>query len=371
MQLLKLVAKQVAVGAPLPFNVRDEHAHLLLACGQVVCSTLQLEMLLARGMYADVEEIKALAAGRKVAAIKPSVFARWNHLTWSLDVLLKQVTAEHGFPVACEDLARELMSLVDIDAEVLLYLTVRQESLPFSTYGLTHTVYSAALVQLLAQRLAWPAARVLSAVKAALTMNLSIIELQGRYAVHGRLSQEQRDDLRRHPEQAAAALRAAGVLDEEWLRAVEQHHEHVDGKGYPLGLTEVTDMAQLLRLVDVFLAKISRRESRPALDAKEAERQAYAEWPGNPMVAALIKEYGIYPPGEVVSLASGEKGVVIRRGASMQTPLVATLTDKKGLPCINSIKRDCSQREFAISAVETDKTLVARVPLERLYGLIS
>jgi hypothetical protein len=61
-------------------------------------------------------------------------------------------------------------------------------------------------------------------------------------------------------------------------------------------LTELGEVALLLRLADVFLAKLSRRESRPALDAKEAERQAYAELPGSPLVVALIKEYGIYPP---------------------------------------------------------------------------
>lgn len=369
MQLLKLVSKQVAIGTPLPFNVRDESSGLLLACGQIVRNAMQLELLLARGMYADVEEIKALAAGRKVVAVAPTVFARWNRLTWSLELLLKSVTAEAGFLAACEELCDELMALVDKDADVAIYQSIRQEAHHFRTYGLTHTIHVAALVQLLAQRLGWPQPQVRSAVQAALTMNLSIVDLQGRFAVYGRLTQEQREELRRHPDNAAAALRAAGVSDEGWLAAVSQHHEHVDGKGYPLGLSEVTELAKMLRLADVFLAKLSRRESRPALDAKEAERQAYAELAGSPLVVALIKEYGIYPPGEIVCLASGEKGVVIRRGATMQTPVVATLTDKKGMPAINTIKRDCSQREYAITAVEADKNLASRLPLERCYGL--
>ncbi len=369
MQLLKLVSKQVAIGAPLPFNVRDEAGGLLLACGQILRSEMQLELLLARGMYADVEEIKALAAGRQVVASPPTVFARWNRLTWSLELLLKSVTVEAGFLTACDEFLDELMALVDKDADIAIYQAIRQEGHHFRTYGLTHTIHVAALVQLLGQRLGWPQAQVRSLVQAALTMNLSIIDLQGRYAVHGRLTQEQRDELRRHPDEAVAALRAAGVSDEFWLEAVGQHHEHVDGKGYPLGLSEVAESAKLLRLADVFLAKLSRRESRPALDAKEAQRQAYAELPGSPLVVALIKEYGIYPPGELVCLASGEKGVVIRRGSTMQTPLVATLTDKKGLPAINTMKRDCSQREYAISAVEVDKSLASRVPMERCYGL--
>lgn len=345
MQLLRLVSKQVKVGEPLPFNVREESGGLLLACGQVVRSDVQLELLLERGMFADVEEIKALAAGRKVDAIAPSIFARWKRVTWALELLLKAVSVEAGFLAACDELTDELMALVAQDADIAVYQSVRQESHQLRNYGLMHAIHVAVLVLLLSQRLGWAPARVRSVVQAALTMNLSIIELQGSYAVYGRLTAEQRDGLRRHPDDAAAKLRAAGVSDEDWLQAVAQHHERADGQGYPLGLpaSAIGEPAQLLRMADVFMAKLSRRESRPPMDAKEAERQAYAESAGSPMAAVLVKEIGVFPPGEMVSLANGEKGVVIRRGATLQTPLVATLTDKKGVPTVNTVKRDTSQ----------------------------
>ncbi len=372
MQLLKLDTKQIRIGSPLPFNVRDEWGHLLLACGQVVTSEGQLHGLVERGMSADIEEIKSLAAGRKVEAATqpPSAIARWRHVIWVLDDLLKSLD-QTGFPARCDAFAKEIMDLVAQDGDVAIYMSVRQESSRFRTYGLTHSLQAAALCQMVATRLGWPAPRIFSVVRAALTMNLSIVELQGDFAVYGRLPQEQRDKLRLHPEQAEARLRAAGVSDAQWLQAVRQHHEHIDGKGYPLGITDSTEMAQLLRLADVFLAKISARESRPALSVKEAGRLAYAESPGSGMVLALIKEYGIFPPGELVALASGEKGVVIRRGATMQTPIVAALTDKKGLPISGVVKRDTAAQGFAIVAMESDKNLVARLPPERVYGLTS
>ena len=37
--------------------------------------------------------------------------------------------------------------------------------------------------------------------------------------------------------------------------------------------------------------------------------------PGHPICAALVKEFGVYPPGCFVTLASGETGVVVKRGA--------------------------------------------------------
>ncbi|MDM4767602.1 HD domain-containing phosphohydrolase [Pelomonas sp. SE-A7] len=370
MQLLKLVASQVKVGETLPFNVRDEQGSLLLACGQLIFSQGQLEALFARGIFADVEEIKALAAGRKVEAKPPGLFVRWNQIYWSLDSLARPDLDPAALREGCERLGDELEAMLKLDADVAIYQMMRQEQHQLRMYGLTHAVFSGALCQLVAARMGWDESRQRSAMMAALTMNLTAFDLQARFAVHGRLTQEQRDELRQHPISAVTRLQAAGISDAEWLQAVLEHHEHADGAGYPRGITVVSELAQLLRLVDVFLAKISRRESRPPMDCKEAARQAYAQWPGHPMVATLIKEFGLYPPGELVDLASGEKAVVIRRGSTLQTPLAATLTDKHGLPSTQTFKRDTGQAGFAIKAVETDKGLAARVPLERLYGLI-
>jgi hypothetical protein len=85
--------------------------------------------------------------------------------------------------------------------------------------------------------------------------------------------------------------------------------------------------------------------------------------------AAIIKEFGIYPPGEYVQLKSGEFGVVARRGANAGTPQVACITDRKGAPSVTSIVRDTAAPEFAIVSLPADKTLVHRVPPERLHGL--
>ena len=76
MQLLKLVAHHIKVGVPLPFGVRNEEGKLLLACGQVVASEAQLEALLDRGAYADVEEINTTS--RRSSMPSPASSSRWS-----------------------------------------------------------------------------------------------------------------------------------------------------------------------------------------------------------------------------------------------------------------------------------------------------
>lgn len=374
MQLLRLVASQIKVGEPLPFNVRDEHAKLLLARGQVIAADAQLEALLARGIYADKDEVAAALAAAGPGAPVPAarrltLFDLWEQAIARLDGLLSSLDAP-AFAERCDEFAAQLMDLVQRDADIAIYLSVRQDARRLGLYGLTHALHCALVCQLTGPRLGWPIERTRRLVKAALTMNLSIVEVQGRYATQGRLGEAQREQIRAHPREAETRLRAAGVADETWLRTVREHHERRGGGGYPDNLDEVLEDAEVLRMADVFMAKISPRTERPALPIQDAARQMFAEARGNPAAAAIIKEYGIYPPGNFVQLVSGEMAIVIRRGATAHTPIAAAITDKAGLPTVGTARRDTAQPAHAIKGPADAKSLVVRVPPERLYGLV-
>jgi len=373
LRLLRLVQRQVIVGQPLPFGVRDEHGKLLLAKGQVVENDTQLEALFERGVYADAEEVRALqqAAQPDAAARKLTVFDHWEQLIWRLDRVLKS-TEEPGLPERVAELTGALLALLKRDPDIGIYLAMRQDPKRLSVYGLTHALYSAMTCALAATRLGWSEADTQRLVSAALTMNLPIVELQGRLATQGNKPTEaQFERLRAHPHAAADALAAAGVADADWLAAVRQHHERRDGSGYPTATREVAPLAVALRLADVLLAKVSPRSGRPALPIQQAEREMFAEAGGDPFAAALIKEFGIYPPGDFVLLKSGEMAVVVRRGPTATTPEVAAITDRKGMPVTSSVRRDTAKPEFAIAGPAPDKALALRVPPERLFGLVA
>lgn len=372
-QMLKLVSGQLKVGAALPFSVRDEHGKLLLARGQVVDTEQQLAVLLARGLYADIDEVKAAREGRSTALAdngrRRTLFDLWEQAAWHLDRLQKSIDAEPGFDARCDDFVSLYQDLVQRDVDIAIFLSVRQDPRRLPLYGLTHALHTALVCQLMGQRMAWDAGQVRSLVKAALTMNLGITELQGRVAATGRITETQREQVRQHPQLAFDRLSAAGVTDVAWLEAVLQHHEHIGGGGYPANCAAPSEWANALRMADVFLAKISARCDRAPLPVQDAARQMFAEAQGNPVAAAIIKEYGIYPPGNAVMLASGELAVVIRRGPTAVTPLAAAITDKAGMPTVGTARRDTSQPAFAIKGAATDLSLVQRVPPERLYGL--
>jgi hypothetical protein len=123
-----------------------------------------------------------------------------------------------------------------------------------------------------------------------------------------------------------------------------------------------------LRVADVFMAKISPRALRDALSPQVAVRQLYTEDDGGALSTAVVKQFGIYPPGDFVKLASGELAIVVQRTSNAKAPIVASVTDTAGLPSVKTVRRDTGQKEFAILGVVADKALLKRLAPERLYG---
>lgn len=374
MKMLRLPRAKVQIGAPLPWNVRDEQGLLLLSRGHVVESEHQLDQILERGAFVDVDEVRAVERANepdqaKAVSAPPNLFKLWDLTTEGLKNLLLQPELEPDFPGRVDAFARHILELVDANVDIGIYRCIRQDKSHDFYYGYSHSVHTALLCILMSRHLKWPQQRMMSLVKAALTMNMTILDLQGEMAAQDvPMKDKQRAAIQAHPAQCVAILEKAGVTDPDWLAAVAQHHERPDGTGYPLGQEEICEMAVALRVADVYMAKISPRAMRAALPSQEAARQLYREDKGGPISNAIIKEFGIYPPGDFVKLASGELGIVVQRTSNVRAPIVACITDTSGRPIARTPRYDTAQAGFAIVANVTDKAMLMRLPPERLYG---
>jgi len=126
----------------------------------------------------------------------------------------------------------------------------------------------------------------------------------------------------------------------------------------------------MLRFADVYTARLSARANRPAMSAQQAGRELHQMAAQSPLAAALIKSFGIFPPGSLVKLASGEIGVVVRNGEKAYHPLVATLTNANGEPRMTPLKRDSAREEHAVVALLSAQAMPMRLSDEKIAGLI-
>jgi hypothetical protein len=369
MQLLPLheVANQIKPGHPLAWGIRDGNGKLLLARGHRVADAQMVSALLARGMFVDASEMRAaLAASTTATKPREGFFGRWRLSSARLNTLLTATPAE--LCSALDEVVNVLMALADRYPDKVLFQILRHDQTRLQSYGVSHSLHCAAVCCLTGRRMGWDDSQRRMLVSAAMSMNLSMIELQGRLAVQSLApTPDQRAAIRAHPIRSAEMLAAAGVTDTMWLTAVEQHHELTDGSGYPSGRTDVVELAQALHYVDVFTAKISARSSRLALTPNVAAREIFTGSGGHPLAAALIKEFGIYPPGCFVQLATGEIAIVVQRGQSVSMPVVACLTNTAGQPMMRPVRRETTDKANAIVAMVADADVMVRVPWETLY----
>lgn len=93
----------------------------------------------------------------------------------------------------------------------------------------------------------------------------------------GKLSDEERDMMRRHSEYGWSILRVFPHLEQAAL-FVLHHHENYDGTGYPGGLeaNEIPLGARIVSLIDAFDAMVSSRPYQEGLPFDEAMRRILA-----------------------------------------------------------------------------------------------
>ncbi len=134
----------------------------------------------------------------------------------------------------------------------------------------------------------------------------------------GKLSDAEFALMREHPQRGWDMLREVGTAGDVAMDVVLHHHERMDGKGYPHGLTaeQISPMARMGAVCDIYDAVTSNRPYKVAWDPSEALARMASWAPGHldPQVFQnFVKALGIYPTGSLVRLESGRLAVVVEQ----------------------------------------------------------
>lgn len=259
-------------------------------------------------------------------------------------------------------LAAELVGLVDRAPQVCLGMGAH---IPLHSPSLRHGFSAAILGIHLGRAIQLDPIRQHTITKAAMFMNLPSIELQddltAPYAVP---SDAQRITLARHPQLAADLLRDSPGADLCWIEAVEQHHESLDGSGYPAALRgdEISLEARILKIADVWCALVApQRFHRNPMKPREAmhwllsrSRQMFDPT----LLEALRRVNGTYPPGTLVRLANRETAIVVDAPHGVARPReVVSFLGAHGRLFREPVRRDTRRTHYAIRDVTTLKAV--------------
>lgn len=130
-----------------------------------------------------------------------------------------------------------------------------------------------------------------------------------------RLSEDEAKIVRRHVEQGCKLLDSVRGLSARSLEMVRQHHERIDGSGYPQGLSgdEISLFGKIAGIVDTYDAQCLKRWYARSVSAHDALR-ALNDDRGRRFDADLVDKFicaiGVFPTGTWVLLVNGYVGLV-------------------------------------------------------------
>jgi putative nucleotidyltransferase with HDIG domain len=204
-------------------------------------------------------------------------------------------------------------------------------------YTIEHSVDVAILLVAIARVLGVPEAELAPLALAGLMHDVGKQRVPHRILQKAEaLTDEEFAEIRRHPQYGYELLAECPDCPESTRAVALEHHERLDGTGYPGRLTgaELHPYSRIVAVADTFDAMTSDRVYRRGCSPRRAVLEIYRDRERRldaEAVDGLIKLIGVYPVGTRVLLTTGEHGVVVAPNPDDTTrPVVRIDRDARG-----------------------------------------
>ncbi len=215
------------------------------------------------------------------------------------------------------------------DTEIMILVN---KSTP-DNYLYAHSVNVCVLSVKLASRLDWTEDRLVLLGICALLHDMGMIRVFSLVNKPAKSTPEEYEEVKKHPLYGKEIF---GKLDNEIEKKVKdllsliayQHHERIDGQGYPQGLKDkdLHEFVKIIGLVDVYEGLTHPRVYRERMLPHEALRYLLETEEGkfeSLLLKFFIEELSLYPLGSFIKLNTEEIGEVVKSNPKFPTrPLV-------------------------------------------------
>ena len=152
----------------------------------------------------------------------------------------------------------------------------------------------------------------------------------------GRLTEAESAIMRDHVRLGLETLGQTPGVSDLVLHVAAEHHERLDGSGYPRKLRgfQISPLGRMATIVDVYDAMTAMRIYHRGIEPAAALQRLYQADPGcfdADMVQHFIQAIGIYPVGSLVRLESNRLAVVMEQNqGGLLHPVVRVVYDIAG-----------------------------------------
>lgn len=411
MQSRRVTRSDLVLNQPLPWSLFDESGHLLLKSGFVLTIPKHIETLLNRGACIGPDRNghdRRPLNGDGESTTKPSsikaadrtsfnvgaskavpVFLRIEGFAQSIRRIHRAIAEKMDSRVNISEyfsaLATEIIDAIDEDADAFMagcYLLRHNLD-----YRSIHQVMGAGIAAILSRIDKHDAEERHLLGCAALTRDIGLATFDRELSEMRGLTDGAKKAIAMHPQLSISYLQENGVTHPYWLQCVADHHERLDGTGYPNEKIqhEIHLGAQILAVADSYASMVLPSTRRTPLLPVDALRDLFTgqgrAYSGK-VFAQFFKWMGRYPPGTFVKLSNNEVGVVHRRSSDglsdpdaetigaerSSSPPVYSLFDKHQMLRGSPVKLALNGELQVQSTVSPDTYKSAMVIIKRLWA---
>lgn len=222
----------------------------------------------------------------------------------------------------------------DMDAEIYqLTLNLEHDDDYFFSHAVNTAIYSLKI----GQRLGYSEKQLLELGLSALLCDIGMFKIPDDILnKHGKLSSEEINLIKSHPEFTRNVLLPLKNDYPEILNAVYQHQERENGQGYPNGIkgNDISEYAKIIGICDSYEAMTHNRPHKKALVQTESIREligAKNQLFSPRIIKAFLDEISIFPIGSYVKLNNQNIGCVMATNRSNPLkPTIKMLYDENG-----------------------------------------
>jgi putative nucleotidyltransferase with HDIG domain len=268
-----------------------------------------------------------------------------------------------------KEFATEMVGSIERNADALVCLTKIRDK---DDYLLEHSLNVAILLANFGQSIGMSTEEVESLAHAGFLHDIGKIKIEDTI-LHkaGKLNDAEMEIMKKHVVYGIETLRETGIA-EKLIKTVSEHHERLDGLGYPFGKkgAEISKQGRMIAIVDVYDALTADRVYKKGMSGQKALQILLKGCPekyDHKLLQQFIKCMGIYPLGSLVKLSNDRIGIVIEQNnASPLKPKVRTVYSTRGNHYLDGKEIDLSS-----GTVRIEKPVTAseyRIDTQNLFN---
>lgn len=236
--------------------------------------------------------------------------------------------SDASFTSTTKNITRELMNAIDENDSLAVDISTLKIS---DEYTFKHSVDVATISMIIAKNQGFSDQEVQQIGICGLLHDLGKSEIPPEILNKpGRLTEKEFDLMKKHPLIGYQMINPKKEIPNECKLGVLQHHEKINGEGYPFGLKaeKIHPFAKILSVADIYDALVTERPYKEAFTPRDAVEMIMAMTADLDIsvIKGFLSSVILYPVGTIVKLSTGEFAKIVENIPNYPTrPTVVAL----------------------------------------------